>query len=108
MVNYTTTKCTASHHYQRGTAGKDFYFKDDLFLNDVLKKVSRRKRYDAFFEKFKFERYKTQHCNQSKEIIKKATYVDKAGKVNDTELLKEGTKSNKAKKRLSVHCTKND
>ena len=67
----------------KGYSRKRFlYLKEDLARNDVWKKVSQRKKYDAFFQKFAFQRYKTQHCNQSKDIIKNAT------KVNDTALVK--------------------
>ena len=66
----------------------------------MWKQISKRKSFNAFFDKYAFQRYKTPHCNQSKNIIKKA------GKVNDTDLVKEAIKSNKGKKRAKCQLHK--
>ena len=82
-----------------------FFLKEDLARNDVWKKLSQRKSFNAFFDKFAFQRYKTPHCNQSKDIIKKA------GKVSDTDLVKEqkkGEVSTAQRTTRSQSCTRSE
>ena len=59
----------------------------------MWKEISERKTFDAFFDQFGFQHYKTSHCNQSKKIIKKP------GKVNNSDAVNEPIKSNKGKKK---------
>ena len=48
--------------------------------------------FNAFFEKFSFQRFKTQHTNKPKKVIKKATNVDTIALLEDTKKPKKGKK----------------
>ena len=87
----------------RGYSWKRFNLQqEDLDRNNVWSKVSSRTRFTAFFEKFSFQRFKTQHTNKPKKVIKKATNVNTIAQLEYTYTKK------RAKRRLNILLPKDD
>ena len=81
MVN-TKIDCVTS--LPKGISRRIFSFRqEDLDRNDVWSTISSRKRFNPFFEKFSFQRYKTHHTNKPSKVRKIAKYAATQALIED-------------------------